>query len=127
MKTKDLKIFSVTFLAGDNTFRQVSGVKLEEEETVQDFIMKRAIPRMRQEPKTDAEMVGEYKFCVATEIDLKDAIKEVTVEKIVEKEVIKELVVNKLEDPKSILRYMRDTYAKKEERVVFNRIIRRTK
>ena len=123
----DLKIFSVTFLAGDNTFRQVSGVKLKEEETVQDFIMKRAIPKMRQEPKSDGEMVGEYKFCVATEIDLNDAVKEVMTEKIVEKEVIKELIVNKLDDPKSVLRYMRDTYAKKEERKVFNSIIRRIK
>ena len=131
---EDLKLFSATFLTGDNTFRQAIGVKLSEEESVQDFIIKRAVPKMRQAPQNDLELMGEYKLCVASEIDINEALKELSDQGIVivkpteiVKEVIKEIKINELDDPKTMLKYMRDKYAKKDERLVFNRIIRRIK
>lgn len=122
---KDIRLFVAVFHAADETSRIVAGGKRKDTETSKDFIIDRAIPFLRQNPLSKAEEMGAYRVCTGTEINIKDAMQMVEVDKVIEKEVEKEVIkVNTLDDPKSMLRYLRDTYAKKEERKVFNRIIR---
>ena len=118
------KIFTVTFLSDANIFRQVSGLKLKEEETLESFIKDRAIPRLRRDPTNDKEAIGAYHVCVASEISIAEAFKETG------KETTKETIIqtNTLNDPQSLIKYLKVKYCKTaEEKRLLTRILKRIK
>lgn len=122
------KIFTVTFLSDTNIFRQVSGLKLEEEETLESFIKDRAIPRLRRDPASNEEAMGAYHVCVASEISVEEAVKEIKEKKKTKetKETITE--TNTLNDPQSLIKYLKVKYCKTaEEKRVLTRILKRIK